>query len=108
LKLSEKCYAVQVPFIVTNVLGMNEPIFGYNVIQHLLDTDHSSDAVELLRCTIPTADEAKVNARYRKLRSTEDGTLGMVKVGRRNVLVSKLSSVIVKVSFKSRQLQQCT
>jgi hypothetical protein len=49
LKLSEKCNAVQVPFIVTNVLGMNEPILGYNVIQYLLETVHSSDAVELLR-----------------------------------------------------------
>jgi hypothetical protein len=96
LKLSEKCNAVQVPFIVTNVLGMNEAISGYNVIQHLLETVLSSGAIELLRCTIPTTDRAQVNSLYRKLRNAEDGTLGMVKVGRRNVFVPKLSSVNVK------------
>lgn len=96
------------PFLVTNVVGMNEPILGYNVIQHLLETVYSSDAVELLRCTIPSADEAQVNALYRELKNPEDGALRVVKVGRRSVLVPKQSSVIVKVPFKSRQLQQCT
>lgn len=108
LKLIEQGSAIQVPFLITNVSGMNEPILGYNIIQYLLKTVQSSDAIELLKCTLPAADEAQVNALYKELRDPGDGTLGMVKVGRRNILVPRQSSIIVKVPFKSRKIQHAT
>lgn len=100
MKLSEHCNAVQVPFLVTSV-SSNEPILGYNVIQHLLQTVHSNDAIDLLRLTLPTANEAQVNALYKELKDDEDGTLGTVKVGRRNIVVPQQSSIVDRVPFKA-------
>uniref|UniRef100_A0A8W8LYI6 Uncharacterized protein n=1 Tax=Magallana gigas TaxID=29159 RepID=A0A8W8LYI6_MAGGI len=104
MKLSEHCNAVQVPFLVTSV-SSNEPILGYNVIQHLLQTVHSNNAIDLLRLTLPAANEAQVNALYKELKDNEDETLGTVKVGRRNIVVPQQSSIVVSVPFKGRQLQ---
>uniref|UniRef100_A0A8W8NSV8 Integrase zinc-binding domain-containing protein n=1 Tax=Magallana gigas TaxID=29159 RepID=A0A8W8NSV8_MAGGI len=104
IKLSEHCNTVQVPFLVTSV-SSNEPILGYNVIQHLLQTVNSNNAIDLLRRTLPAANEAQVNALYKELKDNGDGTLGTVKVGRRNIVVPQQSSIVVSVPFKGRQLQ---
>ena len=44
LNLIEQGSVIQVPSLITNVSGMNEPILGYNIIQYLLQTVQSSDS----------------------------------------------------------------